>query len=228
MTQLNKINNLEEASAWLTEQTRASWTARNLIDAGASGKIALGARNPNWIGAGVGELQMSMAGEFVSDGLISVTDRFLVTMLKHGRASLRNLPTVIGDDTFVTVAELGVFRHELMRFLDAITSKSAPNSMRSTGAPDAAGEKQGSAEPPMRYGSNSAKSYKPWIAYQASKLKQNGDTRHDLAARVVALANERNYRSEGGNTFTASSVSRLIPPGTTGTRAKNGRKPQRN
>lgn len=105
---------------------------------------------------------------------------------------------------------------------DTTSNQAAPPASEDIDA--AAGAEPEAGEPPMRIGSNPATAYVPWIAYQAPKLKQNDDIRADLATRIVALAKERHYSNQGGNAFVESSVVRLIPAGTTGTRAKNGRK----
>ena len=86
---------------------------------------------------------------------------------------------------------------------------------------------QESEEPRMRYGSNSAKAYKKWIAWQANRLMQTGDTTKTLGGRIAELAEERRYMNEGGDPILLATVIRNIPAGLTGGRCKNGRNSQR-
>lgn len=77
----------------------------------------------------------------------------------------------------------------------------------------------------IRCGSNPARVYRAWIAEQAKKLVEQGDTMDTLGERIRKIAEERNYRNEGGDPIPLATVIKAIPALTTGGRGKNGRKP---
>jgi hypothetical protein len=82
-------------------------------------------------------------------------------------------------------------------------------------------------EPVLRMGTNPRKDYEIWVAWQAKQLVLSGDTRETLAIRIRELARERGYFSEQFEPLEIASFVKMIPAGTTGTRAKNGRKKSR-
>lgn len=123
MAEIFSINTLTQASAWLEQQSGASWSPEKLVEHGIYGRIALLAVNPDWVAPGVGELQRTIYGNMVpsiSDGLVATNSWLLQTLQKHGRASLTNLPRVVGTAPWIDIGHLRVLEGELIRFLGTI------------------------------------------------------------------------------------------------------------
>ena len=80
-------------------------------------------------------------------------------------------------------------------------------------------------EPRLRMGTNSRAEFKAWVEWETQTLYEEGDTLNGLAERIRARAKECGYYSERYSTApSVNSIIRMIPPGITGGRQKNGRR----
>lgn len=136
MSKIYQINTMQQASDWLSKRDGHDWLPIDVIEyalnsgwnSGNSDGINILSSVPGWVGHGVGELpRLTPDGEVcysvVTDGLITVNDAVLQSILNHGRASLSSC-THISGAPFVTIEDLRIMRDELNRIKNVVRQES--------------------------------------------------------------------------------------------------------